>query len=626
MPIQRFPVSVLLTAIGAPFAMSLLLTLAVVPLCRATARRFNFLARPRQDRWHQRPVALFGGVGIAVVVFATAAVLGLSTQIPILMASAGLMSAVGLTDDVLHLKPATKLVAQLALAAALLQFGYRLNWLESMTLDTMLTLVWVVGLTNAFNLIDNMDGLCSGIALVAGGALLVELLAVGPPVPPEAVFLAILLGATAGFLVYNTYPASIFLGDSGSLLLGFSLAALTLSTGHNVRGRSDILVVIAGPVLVLLIPILDTTLVTLSRWTAGRRASQGGADHSSHRLVAIGLSEPKAVALLWFLAAIGGVLGIGLRHYGQQSSLALVAFGFVVAMTLFAVYLAGVRVYEDADRAVRDGTLTPLIVEFMYKRRVAEVVLDFCLATACYYAAYRMRFEDSGDYLRNFGMFLQSLPVVIALQLVTFFVIGVYRGEWRHFGLADSIIVARGVFVGAAGSLVTVVYGYQFYSYSRTVFVIYALLLMAAVTLSRASFRLVGDFMQRQRQTGRRVVIYGAGDGGGLVINQLLGGGTDARIVGFVDDDPRKAGNRVRGYPVLGGFSALTVLIQSGSVDTVIISPRQMPPERLNNLRVLCADAGIPLSQMTVGMQPLVEENETRPSLSPRSQVRQFPS
>ena len=616
----------ILTAIAGPFVIALLLALAVVPLCRAAARRFNFLARPRTDRWHQAAVALFGGVGIAIVIFATAAGFGLGAKLPVLMISAALMAAVGLTDDILHLKPATKLIAQLALASALLQYGYRLNWLQSMTLDTMLTLVWVVGLTNAFNLIDNMDGLCGGIAIVAGSALLVELLSVGAPVPPEAVFLAILLGATAGFLVYNVYPASIFMGDSGSLLLGFSLAALTLSTGHDVRGRSDILAVVAGPVLVLLIPILDATLVTLARWTAGRRASQGGTDHSSHRLVAIGLSEPRAVALLWFLAAVGGALGIGLRYYGQQSSLALVAFGFVIAMTLFAVYLAGVRVYDEPEQAVTDGNLTPIIVEFMYKRRVAEVVLDFCLATACYYAAYRMRFEDAGEFLRNFGMFLRSLPVVVATQMIMFFVVGIYRGEWRHFGLADTIVVARGVFFGTAASLITVLYGFGFLAYSRTVFVIYALLLMIAVTLSRASFRLVGDFIQRQRRTGSRVVIYGAGDGGGMVINQLLGGSQDARIVGFVDDDPRKAGNRVRGYPVLGGFSALTVLIKSGSVDSVIISPRQLVPERLNNLRVLCADANVMLSQMTVGLQSLIEGEVREQPPSKRPQIRQFPS
>jgi UDP-GlcNAc:undecaprenyl-phosphate/decaprenyl-phosphate GlcNAc-1-phosphate transferase len=416
------------------------------------------------------------------------------------------------------------------------------------------------------------------------------------------------------------------MGDTGSMLLGFSLASLTLSAGTSVRVRSDILVVIAGPVLVLLIPILDTALVTLSRWTAGRRASQGGADHSSHRLVAIGLSEPRAVALLWFLAAVGGGLGIGLRYFGQQSSFALVAFGFVIAMTLFAVYLAGVRVYEESDRIVGDATLTPIIVEFMYKRRVAEVLLDFCLVTMCYYGAYRMRFEDPEEFLRNFDMFLKSLPIIVAAQMSAFFVVGVYRGEWRHFGMSDTVIVGRGVFFGVVAAQLTLLYAYRFFAYSRTVFVIYALLLMIAITLSRASFRLVGDFMQRQRRTGRRIVIYGAGDGGGMVINELLTGPADARILGFVDDDPRKSGNRVRGYPVLGGFSALTVLVQSRSVDTVIISPRQIAPERLNNLRVLCSDANVALSQMTVGLQSLVEGAADDTARPRRTQVRQFPS
>ena len=105
------------------------------------------------------------------------------------------------------------------------------------------------------------------------------------------------------------------MGDSGSLLLGFSFAAVTLSAGHQAPGRSDVLSIVAAPVLVLLIPIFDTTLVTLSRWLSGRRASQGGRDHSSHRLVAIGLSERRAVTLLWLLAAVGGVLGVVARLF-----------------------------------------------------------------------------------------------------------------------------------------------------------------------------------------------------------------------------------------------------------------------------------------------------------------------
>src|SRR6185295_12952023 len=150
-------------------------------------------------------------------------------------------------------------------------------------------------------------------------------------------------------LVYNIHPASIFMGDSGSLLLGFSFAAVTLSTKGTTAGRTDLLPIIAAPVLVLLIPIFDTTLVTLSRWFSGRRASQGGRDHSSHRLVAIGLSERRAVALLWLLAAIGGGLGVALDYSKQSWSTLAAAFAFVVGMVIFAAYLAGIRVYDDTD-------------------------------------------------------------------------------------------------------------------------------------------------------------------------------------------------------------------------------------------------------------------------------------
>src|SRR5438128_5927135 len=132
------------------------------------------------------------------------------------------------------------------------------------------------------------------------------------------------------------------MGDSGSLLLGFSFAAVTLSSAREAPGRSDVLSIVAAPVCVLLIPIFDTTLVTLSRWFSGRRASQGGRDHSSHRLVAIGLSERRAVALLWLLAAVGGGLGITIDYSRQSWSSLAAALAFLVGMVLFAAYLAGI--------------------------------------------------------------------------------------------------------------------------------------------------------------------------------------------------------------------------------------------------------------------------------------------
>ena len=606
-------------SIAAPFALALTLSLVLVPLTRAIATRLGYVAKPREDRWHKRPVAMFGGVAIAASLFICIGVFRLGRELAVLTGAVAMMFAVGFVDDLITLKPSTKLIAQIAGASMLLFFGYRLNWLHSYTLDTILTLVWVVGMTNAFNLLDNMDGLCGGISIIVGASLLIGLLpGAAAHSFAEARYLAMLLGAVGGFLVFNVYPASIFMGDSGALMIGFSFAAVTLSSSGTAAGRSDVLSIVAAPVLVLLIPIFDTMLVTLSRWFSGRRASQGGRDHSSHRLVAIGLSERAAVALLWSLAAIGGGLGIAMDFSGRTWSMSSAAsLAFVVVMALFAVYLAGIRVYDDGDTHAEPGAVTPIVVEFMYKRRVAEVLLDCALVSLCYYIAYRLRFEDPYEFAKNFETFYSSFPIILAAQMIAFFGVGVYRGAWRHFGMMDSIGIAKGVFLGTVGAQLFILYVYHYFAYSRTVFAIYAVLVLIAVTLSRASFRMVGEFVQRQRRSGTRMVIYGAGDGGGLVIRELLGQGAETRLIGFIDDDPRKAGIRVMGYPVLGGYSALTVLINSNSVDGIVVSARSMPPERLNNLKTLCSERSVKLSRLRVGLESLVEGEEASPEAKP---------
>jgi len=143
--------------------------------------------------------------------------------------------------------------------------------------------------------------------------------------------------------------------------------------------------------------------------------------------------------------------------------------------------------------------------------------------------------------------------------------------------------------------------------------------------LTRASFRLVAEFAQRQRQSGQRVVIYGAGDGGALVIRELLSRDSqDARILGFIDDDPRKAGSRVMGYPVLGGYSALAVLVKAASVDSVVISPRHVPAERLNNLEVLCGECNVGLSRLRVSLDPIVDADARDVAARPKATLHQI--
>jgi UDP-GlcNAc:undecaprenyl-phosphate/decaprenyl-phosphate GlcNAc-1-phosphate transferase len=589
------------------FLMAFAISAALVPVCRALSRRYGKVAHPREDRWHRRPVALFGGVAMGVTLVVCATIFGLYRDVPVLLTCATLAFLVGLVDDFLTLKPSTKLIAQIAIASAVLFFGYRLFWVGSITADSLLTLVWVVGVTNAFNLLDNMDGLCAGISLIVAATLLFDLVprgAAGVGVAlPEAQYLAMLGGATAGFLIYNLHPATIFMGDSGAFLIGFSLAALTLTHAHEAARRSNLLSVVAVPVLVLLIPIFDSTFVTVVRVLSGRSVAVGGRDHSSHRLVAIGLSERKAVIVLWLLAAVGGAIAIAMTYISLSWSV-LIGVVFVLMMVLIAIYLARIRVYEGEDaRLLREGTVTPLVVEFMYKRRVAEVLLDFSLIVIAYYAAYRFRFEGE-EFMKNFGSFRNSLPVVVTTQMIAFFGVGVYRGVWRYFGLSDAVVIAKGVFIGTAVAQLLVLYSPWFIGYSRTVFAIYAVLLVGFVTLSRASFLLIGEFVNQQRRASRRAIVYGAGDAGALAVRELLKSREESiRIVGFVDDDPQKRGTRVRGYRVIGDIATLIQSIAEGQVDSVIVSSRSIPEDTVRAVAAAGARHGVSVTRLRVGLE-----------------------
>jgi UDP-GlcNAc:undecaprenyl-phosphate GlcNAc-1-phosphate transferase len=526
------------------------------------------------------------------------------SDVALLLVTGLAAAAIGLVDDIVVLRPATKLVAQIVLASAFVYFGYRLYWLESMTGDAMLTLIWIVGVTNAFNLLDNMDGLAAGIAIIVGLTLMAGFLGDGEP-RSYAAYLALLIGALGGFLIYNFNPASIFMGDSGSLFIGLTLATLTLQPEVGDESGPGVLAVIGAPLMVLLIPIFDTALVTVARLLSGRHPGRGGRDHSSHRLVAIGLSERRAVGVLWTLAGIGGLLAFAFRVVPPDVA-APMGIAFVLGMVLFAVYLARVKVYEEPDeQLLASGRVTPIVVGFMHKRRAAEVLLDFCLVPLSYYVAYRLRFEGR-EFVTFFPYFLSSLPIVVGLQIAALFVVGGYRGLWRYFGLMDGVVFAKGVLLGTAAIVVAIVYVFRFEHYSRGVFVIYAALLLLALIGSRASFRLISEFVQR-RQSGRRLVIYGAGDGGSIVCRELMSSKTEQyAMAGFIDDDPAKYKTRVHGFPVIGGLDALTKLIASGRVDDVVISIREIDPVRVKHLENLCSRQGVTLRRIHLTLEELV--------------------
>ena len=263
-----------LIALGASFALSLALT----PLVRAFARRIGAVARPKADRWHKKPTAMMGGVSVFIVVVVIAFALIPPTKYSwVVLLASSFLFVVGLVDDFLHIKPYQKLIGQVMGATLVIYYGLSLPWTGSPLVNMAITIFWLIGITNAINLLDNMDGLAAGIAAIAATILAIGFAASGQI--NEAILLGVFAAALLGFLVYNSHPASIFMGDGGSMFIGFFLASSALLNASGGRSRS-FLPVLFVPVLILFVPIFDTTFVTILRKISGRAVSSGGRDHT----------------------------------------------------------------------------------------------------------------------------------------------------------------------------------------------------------------------------------------------------------------------------------------------------------------------------------------------------------
>lgn len=424
-----------------------LVSAAATWLVRALARRRRWLAQPRVDRWHREPTALFGGVAIYV-----AFALGLLLFMPPSRALAGLlilttlMFLTGLADDVVDLKPQSKLVAQIAGGGLLYMFGYHFNDAIPWWIDLAVVVFWVVAITNAMNLLDNMNGLAAGTAVIAGVFRL--LLYVRTGYDDGAIASAVFVGAVAGFLVFNFPRATIFMGDGGSFTIGFALAALNLTSSQAFA--KSVFSILLFPVLVLAIPIFDTAFVSLQRYFSGRAVSQGGRDHTSHRLVAVGLSETSAVLILWAISLAAGGTAYVLYEVGFSYAWFVGAL-LVLGLVLFGVVLGRVRVYaEDAPvAAARPGFLLPS--EWRYKRQSLWVLLDLLtIVLALYASAILVRPElDLAAGLADAG---RLAAVAVVAVLLTLFARGLYRVDWQDIGVREVRTIAGGALLGLAAT------------------------------------------------------------------------------------------------------------------------------------------------------------------------------
>jgi UDP-GlcNAc:undecaprenyl-phosphate GlcNAc-1-phosphate transferase len=545
-------------------------------------------AAPSADRWHERETPLVGGLGIFAGLIAGALLavgigaLEPSSELWGVLGGCGLLFLVGLVDDLYALPAWAKLAAQVGAAAIALSSGLTVELVGSDWIAVPLGVLWLVGMTNAFNLLDNMDGLAATLAAIAAGYFALDAVTVHPNDTVLVLALSLAL-ACVGFLRFNLRvrgAAEAFMGDSGSQVLGFAVACFGLLTSYKVAGSTAATLLL--PILILAVPILDTTLVTVVRLLDGRPVHQGGRDHASHRLVYHGLSEKRSVVLLALVAA---ALGGTSFAYSVLNNTLVTLFGVLLT---FALLVQFASLLSDADRDRAPGTSFFAV----HRRRFVEVVVDFALICAAFLAAYLLRVEGEGTETQRF-IFTTALPILLIARYVAFIPFGLYRGVWRYAGARDAVAVAAAVITSEFVAFGVLAATRDLGDFPRSVFVIDALICVVLVGASRFWERAAARGLSSFHPTRRRTLIVGAGRGGRSLLRELRETPGE-HVVGFVDDDPRLRRRRLQGVPVLGGSAEIARVVERTHPDVVLVTIPDAERERLDGIVAACAAAEVP--------------------------------
>jgi UDP-GlcNAc:undecaprenyl-phosphate GlcNAc-1-phosphate transferase len=447
-------------------------------IVRAISLKLGVLSRPRGDRWGKSATPTLGGIAI-VATFVICALLWAvgDSQVYWIVAAGLVVFAFGFADDILHLSVGAKVTGQIISACILIYGGVYVN-IYFPFLGIPLSLLWFVGMTNALNLLDNMDGLAAGIAAISSCVLVFHCL--GGESARFAPAAAVLSGASVGFLFLNFHPAKLYMGDCGSQFLGLTLAALAVSATW--REATSLITLVSVPVLVLCVPIFDTLFVSLHRRSRGLSVAQGGQDHISHRLVALGVSEQVAVTFFWVVSGILGIVSIFAKDYPVL--LALASGAAALALILFGVLLGKVKVYPGDAAPPQKGVVIKYLVE--HRGAVVLIVLDIIAFFVSYVAAFILRLGDDafkGVYLLALT---QSLPIVLSAKMLSFLYFRLHQNRLERIDAGELFSVLKGVSVGTLIAVATTTMAFRFENLPRKVFIedwLISLVLVSAIRL-----------------------------------------------------------------------------------------------------------------------------------------------
>ena len=630
------------------FAVGLIAALMLTPAAMWLALRIGMVDQPDARRVHTRPTPRGGGLAVVLAFHAACAAIFLPPWMPFtggltiewwykfLPLSLGL-ALVGFVDDFRGMRPWIKLAGQVGVAvgawAMHLRVGSFLGARLPAWADLLLTVLWFVAIINAFNLIDGMDGVAAGLGSIASAGLMGSFFLRN--LPGDCLISLGLMGACLGFLHYNFHPARVFLGDTGSMFIGFALASISVSTFT----KGTAFTALAVPALVVGIPLFDTFLAVwrrsarkiLGRTEAGKSGAVGGRvfgadlDHLHHRLHASGRSQQR-VALLLYMAAVAlvGVGLLGLAFHNLASGIYLL--GFIAAIYVIVRHVAHVELWDSASALVH-GLSRPIRREIV----VPAYMAGDLLILICTQILAHVLVRGGGGVDFRAGL-LGDFAYQVGLPFVALAIAGMYRRIWSRARIMDFVYLttalAGGLTVGFAIALMLDGRPMRAQVIETSVLFWVALLSMVGLRVFR---RVAADLRCSVMSHGHRdtahlhrALVYGAGHTGLLFLHMesgaVPGSGSGYRVVGFLDDDTNLHGRIMHGYPVMGGSEMLETLLPASGAELVIVTAKLTEDSKSRLLRVTSA-CGVRVLQWRTELEEVATPQPV-PQM-PQSQERQ---
>lgn len=600
------------------FLIPLILALGLTPLVIRFAKLVGAIDYPNERKVHKDPIPRLGGISIYLSFVISLYILSYIETINIyittktvfmLIVSATVVLLLGMWDDIRELKPGKKFLGQCIAATIVYIAGFRISTVTSFSGDMMylgildypITLLWIVGITNAFNLIDGLDGLAAGVAIIAG--MTIFSISIVKDDIMSAILVLTFVGGIVGFMRYNFYNAKIFLGDSGSLLIGFTLAIFSILS----KTKSSTAFSVIFPLLVLGLPIMDTMLSMLRRFIKSLKSDQSSSrgkysiksifypdkNHIHHQLMNFGFSQRKVVILLYIVSVI---FGIGAFTITMVNTLVAVPILIGIALIIFI----GITQLGYKEMAIlRNGTFLPIFERPLVKNTSFQFLLDFFSIMFAFLAStYFATLSGGHNEFYRYSSFLNYV-LISSVQIVILRTGGIYKFTLKQFALGDVIKIAKLVTISVFTSwfLFSIVYQSPFY-FPITMYILDFYILSTLIIGGRLLFKILHYFAKANNHDGKiNVLVYGLPHPNGVNILEcfLQNGNSDYKPIGILDDDPYLEGKHVNGYKILGSHWNLHTILNNNVVHEILVFPNNVNSEVLervikiafkNNIRV----------------------------------------